>query len=77
MSDNKQNQRQLLGTVIKNSGQKTVSVVVERKVKHPVYGKYVKKTRKYLVHDENGNSKVGDSVVIFEQNHYQKIKAGL
>ena len=75
MSDNKQNQRQLLGTVIKNSGQKTVSVVVERKVKHPVYGKYVKKTRKYLVHDENGNSKVGDSVVIFESKPLSKNKS--
>ena len=59
MGDTKKNQRQLLGTVIKNSGLKTVSVLVERKVKHPVYGKYVKKSRKYLVHDENAIARLG------------------
>ena len=69
------NQRQLLGTVIKNSGLKTVSVLVERKVKHPVYGKYVKKSRKYLVHDENATCKVGDTVVIFETKPCLKSKS--
>ena len=61
----------------KNSGLKTVSVLVERKVKHPVYGKYVKKSRKYLVHDENANCKVGDTVVIFETKPLSKSKVGL
>ena len=75
MSDTKKNQRQLLGTVIKNSGLKTVSVLVERKVKHPVYGKYVKKSRKYLVHDENADCKVGDTVVIFETKPLSKSKS--
>ena len=75
MGDTKKNQRQLLGTVIKNSGLKTVSVLVERKVKHPVYGKYVKKSRKYLVHDENANCKVGDTVVIFETKPLSKSKS--
>ena len=75
MSDTKKNQRQLLGTVVKNSGLKTVSVLVERKVKHPVYGKYVKKSRKYLVHDENANCKVGDTVVIFETKPISKSKS--
>ena len=75
MSDTKKNQRQLLGTVVKNSGLKTVSVLVERKVKHPVYGKYVKKSRKYLVHDENANCKVGDTVVIFETKPFSKSKS--
>ena len=75
MSEIKKNQRQLLGTVIKNSGLKTVSVLVERKVKHPVYGKYVKKSRKYLVHDENSSSKVGDMVVIYETKPLSKSKS--
>ena len=75
MSDTKKNQRQLLGTVVKNSGLKTVSVLVERKVKHPVYGKYVKKSRKYLVHDENANCKVGATVVIFETKPISKSKS--
>ena len=75
MSDIKKNQRQLLGTVIKNSGLKTVSVLVERRVKHPVYGKYVKKSKKYLVHDENVNCKVGDTVVILETKPFSKNKS--
>ena len=75
MTDIKKNQRQLLGTVVKSSGSKTVSVVVERKVKHPVYGKYVKKSRKYLVHDVNGDCKVGDRVVIFETRPLSKNKS--
>jgi small subunit ribosomal protein S17 len=75
MSDTKKNQRQLLGTVIKSSGSKTVSVLVERKVKHPVYGKYVKKSRKYLVHDENSDCKIGDTVVIFETKPLSKTKS--
>ena len=75
MGDTKKNQRQLLGTVIKNSGLKTVSVLVERKVKHPVYGKYVKKSRKYLVHDAKGDCKVGDTVIIFETKPMSKNKS--
>ena len=75
MTDIKKNQRQLLGTVVKNSGSKTVSVVVERKVKHPVYGKYVKKSKKYLVHDANDNCKVGDTVIIFETKPLSKSKS--
>ena len=75
MTDIKKNQRQLLGTVIKNSGLKTVSVLVERKVKHPVYGKYVKKSRKYLVHDASGDCKVGDKVIIFETKPLSKNKS--
>ena len=75
MSDTKKNQSQLLGTVIKNSGLKTVSVLVERKVKHPVYGKYVKKSRKYLAHDENASCKVGDLGVNFETKPLSKSKS--
>ena len=75
MTDIKKNQRQLLGTVIKNSGSKTVSVIVERKVKHPVYGKYVKKSKKYLVHDARGDCKVGDKVIIFETKPLSKNKS--
>ena len=75
MTDIKKNQRQLLGTVIKNSGSNTVSVIVERKVKHPVYGKYVKKSRKYLVHDAKGDCKVGDTVTIFETKPFSKNKS--
>jgi len=75
MADIKKNQRQLLGTVIKSSGSKTVAVIVERKVKHPVYGKYVKKSRKYLVHDANGDCKLGDTVIIFETKPISKNKS--
>ena len=72
MTDIKKNQRQLLGTVIKNAGLKTVSVLVERKVT-PVYGNV--KIKKYLVHDAKVIAK--DKVIISKQNLCQKIKVGL
>ena len=74
MGDTKKNQRQLLGTVIKNSGLKTVSVLVERKVKHPVYGKFVLKTKKYVAHDEKNDCNEGDTVKIMETRPMSKTK---
>ena len=67
--------RTLTGKVTSNKCDKTVTVIVERMVKHPVYGKYVKKSRKYLVHDENSSSKVGDMVVIYETKPLSKSKS--
>ena len=54
----------ITGRVVSNKMDKTVSVVVERLVKHPVYGKYVKKSTKFLVHDENNVCNQGDIVTI-------------
>lgn len=57
--------RTLHGTVVSNKMQKTVTVLVERKVKHPLYGKFVVKSKKYAAHDELGCNE-GDKVIIKE-----------
>jgi small subunit ribosomal protein S17 len=57
-------ERTLTGRVVSNKMQKTVAVAVERLVKHPSYGKYVRRTTKLLAHDESGEAKEGDVVAI-------------
>lgn len=52
------------GVVASNKMDKTISVVVERKVKHPIYGKFIRRSKKYLAHDENNQCNEGDVVVI-------------
>ncbi|MGH8310631.1 MAG: 30S ribosomal protein S17 [Steroidobacteraceae bacterium] len=56
--------RTLTGRVVSNGMQKTIAVEVERLVRHPTYGKYIRRTTKLLAHDENGESKEGDTVTI-------------
>jgi small subunit ribosomal protein S17 len=58
--------KQLTGKVVSNKMQKTITVSVERLVKHPTYGKYVRRTTKLLAHDENSESREGDMVAIEE-----------
>tara|TARA_B110000881_G_C18066193_1_gene266623 strand:- start:112 stop:372 length:261 start_codon:yes stop_codon:yes gene_type:complete len=60
--------------VISNKADKTVTVLVERKVKHPIYGKYVKRSTKLHAHDENNESQIGDLVTIQECRPYSKSK---
>jgi len=62
------------GKVISNKMQKTITVQVERKVKHPVYGKYVKRSKKFLAHDEKNDCGVGDKVKITETRPLSKKK---
>ena len=64
----------LSGVVIKNSGDKTVSVEVVRSVKHPRYHKIIKRTKKYAAHDELNSCKVGDKVEIEESRPISKNK---
>ena len=52
------------GKVISNKMQKTITVAVERLVKHPMYGKYMRRTTRLLAHDESGEAKEGDTVLI-------------
>jgi small subunit ribosomal protein S17 len=54
--------------------EKTITVAVERKVKHPIYGKFVKKTTKFHAHDENNEAKPGDVVKIMETRPLSKTK---
>jgi small subunit ribosomal protein S17 len=56
--------RTLTGRVVSNKMQKTIAVEIERLVRHPTYGKYIRRTTRLLAHDENGSSREGDLVVI-------------
>lgn len=67
--------RTLVGRVVSNKMDKTVTVRVERKVKHPVYGKYVVRTTKYHAHDELNQVNEGDLVEIAETRPISKTKA--
>lgn len=64
MNTNVEKVRTVTGRVVGNKMDKTASVLVERLVKHPVYGKYVKRSTKFLVHDENNQCQEGDIVSI-------------
>jgi small subunit ribosomal protein S17 len=68
-------QRTVTGKVVSNKMDKTVSVSVERKVKHPLYGKYMRKSTKYLVHDEENTCNEGDLVTIAECRPCSKNKS--
>jgi len=67
--------REIQGIVVKDSGDKTISVLVERKVLHPKYHKTVKRFKKYLVHDERNEVKVGDNVIAIECRPLSKTKS--
>lgn len=56
----------LTGVVVSDKMQKTVAVLVERQMAHPLYGKVIRRSKKYLAHDEQENSKIGDIVEIKE-----------
>ena len=66
--------RILQGVVVSDKQDKTVIVSVERQVMHPVYKKFVKKSKKFAAHDENNQYKVGDIVSIEESKPYSKTK---
>lgn len=67
--------REIQGVVVKIAGEKTASVLVERKVVHPRYRKIVKRFKKYLIHDERNEVKVGDVVTAVECRPLSKRKA--
>ncbi|AEM79594.1 SSU ribosomal protein S17P [Thermoanaerobacter thermohydrosulfuricus] len=63
-----------IGTVVSNKMQKTIVVAVEDRVRHPLYGKTIKRTKKFKVHDENNVCNVGDIVKIMETRPLSKEK---
>lgn len=63
-----------IGIVSSDKMTKTITVTVERKVKHPIYGKFVKKTKKFHAHDEQGAAGIGDTVRIMETRPLSKTK---
>lgn len=69
------NTRTLVGKVVSDKRSKTVTVLVERRVKHELYGKIIGLSRKYHAHDENGEFKLGDTVEISETRPLSKTKS--
>jgi len=66
MTEENKNQRTIVGRVVSDKMDKTVSVAIERLIKHSVYGKYIRRTTKVLAHDEDKSCKAGDVVAISE-----------
>lgn len=63
-----------IGKVVRDKMEKTVVVAIERKVKHPVYGRYVRQRTKFKVHDEKNECKVGDTIRFMETRRMSKDK---
>jgi small subunit ribosomal protein S17 len=76
MTDTAQNTaRTLSGKVVSNKMDKSITVMIERRVKHPIYGKYVKRSTKVHAHDENNDCNIGDVVTIQETRPLSKTKS--
>ena len=66
--------KERVGQVVSNSMNKSIVVAVERKIKHPMYGKFIRKTTKFMAHDENNDAGPGDTVRIMETRPLSKRK---
>jgi small subunit ribosomal protein S17 len=66
--------KERIGVVVSNKMEKSIVVMVERKVKHPKYGKFVKKSTKFMAHDEKNDCNIGDTVRIMETRPLSKNK---
>ncbi len=75
MNEQTTNTRKLTGRVVSDKMDKTVTVLVERKVKHPLYGKFVSRSKKYHAHDEKNEFHPGDLVLIEETRPLSRTKA--
>ena len=73
--ENTKVKRRLVGLVVSNKMDKTVSVAIERRIKHPVYGKYIRRTTKLLAHDAENQCRQGDRVAISECRPISKNKS--
>ena len=75
MSEQKNLARAASGTVVSNKMDKTITVLVERRIKHPLYGKYIKRSKKIHAHDADNQCQEGDKVTIEETRPISKSKA--
>lgn len=75
MTEAAKNNRTVSGKVISNKMAKSIVVLVERREKHPIYGKYVRRSTKFHAHDENNECNIGDIVTIAETRPISKSKA--
>lgn len=67
--------RTLMGKVVSDKMDKTITVLIERRVKHPIYGKYISKSSKLKAHDEENSCNIGDIVTIAESRPLSKSKS--
>lgn len=74
-TEKKKNKREKIGKVVSDKMQKSIVVAIERRVQHPIYKKYFKKTTKIMAHDEKNDAKIGDTVRIVETRPLSKRKA--
>ena len=66
--------KERVGKVVSNKMQKTITIAVDRKVKHAIYGKFMNKTTKFMAHDEKNEAGIGDTVRIMETRPLSKDK---
>jgi len=66
--------KERVGVVVSNKMQKSISVIVRKKVKHPIYGKFVNQSKKFTAHDEENTCNIGDTVRIMETRPLSKNK---
>ena len=74
MNESNSVERVLTGKVVSNSRDKTIAVLIERKVRHPIYKKYIKRSTKVHAHDEKNECRLGDVVRVSESKPFSKTK---
>lgn len=67
--------KERIGLVVSDKMDKSIVVMVNRKVKHPIYGKFINKSNKFMAHDEKNDCNIGDTVKIMETRHFSKRKS--
>ena len=72
--EERNSRKERVGKVVSNKMQKSITVAMDRKVKHPIYGKFMNKTTKFMAHDEKNEAGVGDTVRIMETRPLSKNK---
>ncbi|MBS1680568.1 MAG: 30S ribosomal protein S17 [Bacteroidetes bacterium] len=73
-TNERNNRKERVGKVVSNKMQKSITVALDRKVKHPIYGKFMTKTTKFMAHDEKNEANIGDTVRIMETRPLSKNK---
>jgi small subunit ribosomal protein S17 len=74
METTRNTRRERIGVVVSNSMEKSIVISVKQKIKHPIYGKFVNKTSRFMAHDEENTCNVGDTVKISETRPLSKSK---
>ena len=72
---NRSKRRERIGRVVSNKMQKSITVAVDRQVRHPIYGKFITKTSKLMAHDEKNEANIGDTVRIMSTRPLSKNKS--